>query len=126
MMRTMTASEERRRSAEQALEALGSDRPKREVLVLQCSRAHHLVSVFDTEVGDVYVARTGPHAHGRRDFIDTGHRGAPPGQEYADLLWSPDPADDDVIAWCDCGPRVLSRRDVVDHVRLGHRTVMLP
>lgn len=126
MMRTTTVSEERRRSAEQALGALGSDRAHREVLVLQCSRAHHLVSVYDTEAGDVFVSRTGPHAHGHKDFVDTGHRGAPGGQEYIDLLWTADPADDDLVTWCDCGPRVLSRRDVMDHVRLGHRTVMLP
>lgn len=125
-MGTKTLSDERRRTAELALEALGDDRPHREILVLQCSHAHHLVSVFDTEKGPVFVARTGPHAHGRKDFVDTGHRGAPGGTEYVDLLVSGGPSEDDLVAWCDCGPRVLSRIDVMDHIRLGHHTVLLP
>ena len=126
MMPTTTISEERRKRAESALEALGSETADHEVLVLQCSRSHHLVSVYETDAGSVYVARTGPHAHGRKDFVDTGHHGAPGGEEYSDLLWAGDGGNDDLVAWCDCGPRVLSRRDVMDHLRLGHRTVRLP
>ncbi len=125
-MRTPTRSAQRRKIAERSLGALGSERPQSEVLVLQCNRGHHLVSVFDTEAGPVFVARTGPHAHGHKDFVDTGHHGAPGGEEYVDLLSTGDPAEDDLIAWCDCGPWVLSRRDVTDDLRLGHRTVRLP
>ncbi len=88
--------------------------------------AHHLVSVYDTTSGSVFVARTGPHAHGHKDYVDTGHRGRRAGPSTSTFCGRAVPADDDLIAWCDCGPRVLSRRDVNDHLLLGHRTVRLP
>ncbi|MBD3785175.1 MAG: hypothetical protein IE926_19900 [Micrococcales bacterium] len=79
-------------------------------MTVQCRHAHHVAAVYDTDEGLVVVSRTGPHAHGSRDFLDLGRRGSRGGAEYADLL-DAGPADG-LPAWCDCGPRTLSRAEL--------------
>ena len=116
-----TRSEERHAAAAEALSSLEWHRSSRELLVVQCPRSHHLARVVDTAAGPVVVSRTGPHSHGRKDFPDLGEHGAAGGAEFVDLL--PDPlGGDDIPAWCDCGPRWLSRTWVLEQLRSGERT----
>ncbi|WP_191279654.1 hypothetical protein [Nocardioides flavus (ex Wang et al. 2016)] len=65
-----------------------------------------------------------PGSHGSKDRIDTGHHGSPSGAELVDLLDAPE-AEDALPAWCDCGPRTLSRTALLAHLRDGTRTVHL-
>lgn len=71
----------------------------------------------------MYVARTGPHSHGRRDFIDTGRHGSRGGGEFIDLLIVTPVEDDELPAWCDCGNRTLSRRELLRLLDTDQRTV---
>lgn len=101
-----------RKKAAGALKALGSHRSDHELLLVECHRGHRVAAVYETAEGPVYLSRIGPHAHGDMDFPDTGHRVERPGQEFVDHLqvaW----ADDGVPAWCDCGPRTLSRSSLL-------------
>lgn len=125
MSGSRTVSDDRRARAVHALDRLGSHRSDHRRVGVQCARAHHLAAVYGTEDGPVYVSRTGPHAHGSKDFIDTGRSGVRGGAEYVDLLVAEPGAEDALPAWCDCGPRTLSRRDLLAHVRNGVRSVRL-
>jgi hypothetical protein len=116
-----TRSEERRATAAEALSALGWQRSSHELLVVQCRRSHHLAQVVDTHAGPVVVSRTGAHGHGRKDLPDLGEHGAAGGAEFVDLLRDP-LGGDDFPAWCDCGPRRLSRTWVLEQLRSGERT----
>jgi hypothetical protein len=115
-------TERRRRIAARALEALGPNRGDAQRLSIQCPRGHHVGAVYETDVGLVLRALTGPHAHGSKDFVDTAHHGGSRGTEYVDLLEPASPADDQLPAWCDCGTWTLSRAEVRREVRPGHRT----
>lgn len=111
--------------AAQALATLGGHRSAHQVLGVQCRHAHHVAAVFDTADGLVYRSVSGPHSHGAKDRIDTGAHGSRGGTEYVDLLDARD-ADDQLPAWCDCGPRSLSRASLLDHVRAGDHLVRIP
>ena len=114
-------------SAPAALERLGAHRSEHRLLNVQCGRSHHLASVYRTDAGPVYRSLSGPHAHGSLDFVDTPHRGGRR-HEYVVLL---DPAtsdtaattSDELPAWCDCGPVMLSRAELLEHLRAGRHTV---
>jgi hypothetical protein len=110
-------SQERHAKAREALESLGIHRSDHRQLSVQCSRSHHLAAVYRTESGLVYLAISGPHAHGSKDRIDTAHHGARRGTEYVDLLVA-DP-DDGLPAWCDCGTHTLSRSALIEEAA-GH------
>lgn len=118
-----TESEVRQDRATRALAGLGMHRSDHQVLGIQCSRGHHVAAVFDTPEGLVYQSVTGSHSHGSKDFIDTGKHGRNRGEEHVDLLAAEEWADDHLAAWCDCGPRNLSRAELLDHVRSGERHV---
>ena len=120
------ASDSRHGRAERALLALGGDLAEHQLFNVQCPRSHHVAAVFSTPSGLVYRALTGPHAHGSRDRVDTAHHGHRRGLEYVDMLDAGPGADDEMPAWCDCGPRTLSRIGLLAHSRLGHRTVYVP
>jgi hypothetical protein len=122
MTRSKTMTEQRRERATRALADLGAHRSDHQEVGVQCRRAHHLAAIYSTEVGLVYESRTGPHSHGSKDFIDTGRSGSRGGEEYVDLL-ADDQADDALPAWCDCGPRTLSRSELRGVVRAGVRSV---
>ncbi|MGH3518628.1 MAG: hypothetical protein ACRDQ7_14660 [Haloechinothrix sp.] len=115
----------RRRKAREALSALGSHRSDRRKLSIQCSRSHHVAFVYDTEAGLVYSTVTGPHAHGSRDFVDTAHHGGRRGAEYVDLLEAGPMVDDELPAWCECGPRTLSRSELDEHITAERRKLRL-
>lgn len=120
-----TASDQRRSRAVRALEGLGTHRSAHQRLGIQCRHAHHLAAVYETGDGLVYESRTGPHGHGSKDFIDTGRRGSRGGDEYVDLLLAGPTVADELPAWCACGPRTLSRAEVLGHLRAGVRSVRL-
>jgi hypothetical protein len=119
-----TQAETRQRRAREAMDALGAGGVTAERLTVQCARSHHLAAVFETASGPVVRTHPGPHAHGRKDFVDTGHHGGHR-PERLELLAAGPGADDTIPAWCDCGPVELSREAL--RVRLGQpgRTVRL-
>ena len=125
-MTSRPASDRRHHQADRALLALGADLAEHQRFNVQCPRSHHVAAVYSTAAGLVYRALTGPHAHGSKDRVDTAHHGRPRGLEYVDMLDAGPAADDELPAWCDCGPWTLSRIDLLDQARLGHRTVHLP
>jgi hypothetical protein len=118
-------SDRRRERAGRALKRLGSHRSGHQKVGIQCRRAHHLAAVYLTADGLVYEARIGPHSHGPKDFIDTGRSGSLGGIEYVDFLEADPTVDDAVPAWCDCGPRTLSRAELLAFVRAGVPSVSL-
>lgn len=125
MSGSLSTAERRRRTATRALAELDGSRSDHRLVSLQCPHGHHVAAVVETPAGAVYVTRIGPHGHGSRDFVDTGHHGAPGGDEYADLLAPSPEADDALPAWCDCGPRTLLRAEVAGYVASRQRTVHL-
>lgn len=124
-MTSQARTDRRRRSAERALEALGPARGDHQRLSVQCPHGHHVAAVFETEAGLVVRAVTGPHAHGSKDFVDTAHHGGTHGVVYVDLLEPASTTDDVLPAWCDCGPRNLSRAEIRREVRPEHHTMHL-
>ena len=108
-----TISGRRQYLAETALASLGKQRSERQRLSVQCTHSHHLAAVYETKAGLVYHAVEGPHAHGRKDFVDTAHHGGPRGTEFVDLLVGEVASSDALPAWCDCGPHSLSRSDLL-------------
>ncbi|MEZ5097781.1 MAG: hypothetical protein R2731_17900 [Nocardioides sp.] len=125
MSKALSTAERRRRAAAQALANLDGSRSDHQLVSLQCPHGHHVAAVVATPAGLVYVTRIGPHGHGSRDFVDTGHHGARGGDEYADLLAPSREAAAELPAWCDCGPRTLSRDEVAGYAGSGQRTVHL-
>lgn len=124
-MTTKTESTRRQDRAREALGDLGTARSESQALMLQCRAAHHIATVYRTEAGLVYLARTGPHSHGDRDFIDTGRHGSRGGSEYLDFVVAGALADDGLPAWCDCGSRRISRQEILRLIREGRRTVRM-
>ena len=114
----------RQRQAQQALDDLGPAKAKSERVTVQCPRAHHIAAVYDTRIGPVIVTHPGPHAHGSKDFVDTGHHAAHHADRL-DLLQTDPGVGDDIPAWCDCGPVELSRSHLLERLRAGERTVMV-
>ncbi|WP_028663177.1 hypothetical protein [Saccharomonospora halophila] len=116
----------RRAAARGAVEAL--EQPRRHVkLQVQCAEGHHVATVYDTEMGPVYVARSGQHAHGSRDFVDAAHHDSEHGVEIVDLL---DPkadvtVDDALPASCECGPHTLARSELIRPIESGEHRLLL-
>lgn len=125
-MSSITSADHRRRLATEALASLGRARPDHQRLSVQCPHGHHVAAIFETQVGLVVRTLTGPHSHGSKDRVDTPHHGAAHGQEYVDLLDPRSTVDDALPAWCDCGPRTLSRAELRRQVRPGQHTWHLP
>jgi hypothetical protein len=114
---------QRRQTARTALADLGSKRAEHKQISVQCSRSHHVATVYATPAGPVYVAVTGPRAHGSRDRHDAAHHNNTHGVEQVDLLVdSRDPMVDDALpASCECGPRTLSRSELLRVIAEGKR-----
>lgn len=125
MTTRQSGTSRRRARAEHALAGLGMHRSEAMVLQVQCSRAHHVAAVFETDAGLVVQSRTGPHGHGSKDFVDTGMHGADSGREHVDLLAAGEGTDERLPAWCDCGPRDLARDELLELVRAGEHHLRL-
>ncbi len=124
-MRTIKPSAVRQRTAAEALDELGTAVREHELLSVQCTHGHHLAVVYETAAGLVVRTLTGPHAHGSKDRLDAPHHGAVRGAVHTDLLIGAKDTADGVPAWCDCGPRLLSRATLTAEIRRGRRTVHL-
>lgn len=124
MTTRLTATGTRQRQAQQALDELGPAKAQSERMSVQCPRAHHVAAVYDTRIGPVILTHPGPHAHGSKDFVDTGHHAARRADRL-DLLEAGDGVGDDVPAWCDCGPVQLSRTHLLGRLRAGDRKVIV-
>lgn len=107
----------RSRLAEQAWQRLPHRGSQDAGVRIACARSHHLATVFDTDIGLVYRSQIRGHSHGDADLPDTPHRGRQP-KAWFDLLDLDEPedqlSDDQLPAWCECGPRMLSRAAVLD------------
>ncbi|UAK31397.1 hypothetical protein K8O92_26930 [Nocardia asteroides] len=115
---------EQRRIAEQALDALAQP-AERVLLQVRCGRGHHVATVFDTSAGAVYRSVVGRHAHGDRDFVDTGHGAHHRGTRYVDLLAADAIVDDGLPASCECGSHTLSRAGLIRAVTSNEHTLQL-
>ena len=91
-----------------------------------CSRSHHVATVYDTAAGRVYVAPVRARSHGSRDRVDEPH-GDHDVQYWCDLMGKgDDPGIDDAMpAWCDCGPRTLSRAALLGWLAAGEHRVVI-
>lgn len=128
MQRTFATPAARRAAAIGAVRALAGKRDRYVRLRVRCSGSHQVATVYGTEIGLVYVARGGAHAHGSRDFVDVAHHDAVHGVEIVDLLdTGTDPTADDALpARCECGPRTVSRAELMRTVRAGRRRLLVP
>jgi len=124
MTMRLTVTGTRQRQAQQALDDLGPARAESERISVQCPRAHHIAAVYDTESGPVILTNPGPHAHGSKDYVDTGHHAAHHADRL-DLLRAGRGVGDGIPAWCDCGPVELSRTHLLGRLRAGDRTVIV-
>ncbi len=118
-----TRTQTRQRLAEQAMAAL-DDSAAAERMTVQCTRSHNVAAVYDTEAGPVVLTHPGPHAHGSKDFVDTGRHGSRR-PDRLDLLDAGRGADDTIPAWCDCGPVGISRDALRTRPQSPGRTVRL-
>lgn len=126
MSPSKTDATQRRDEAEAALRCIDSTRAQSQALNLRCHAAHHVAVVYRTDVGLVYAARTGPYRHDGRDEPGSEYDRGQPGPEYLDLVGPDDTAGNILPAWCACGPLMVSRRDIMQWIREGRRTVRLP
>ncbi|MFS8102212.1 hypothetical protein LFM09_34320 [Lentzea alba] len=110
-----------REAARAALDSLGAHRRDARRLSVRCSRSHHVASVYVTPAGLVYASVIGPHSHGSRDRVDEPHHGASHGTELVEPLEGGPLVDDALPASCECGPRVLSRADLLRALAQGRR-----
>ncbi len=94
------------------------------VMQVQCAEGHHVAKVFTTRAGDVIRTTVRPRSHGSRDLPDRPH--SPHGvHHHLDMLAVDDVQDDEIPAWCDCGPRSLSRSAVLDWRAAGDTRVVV-
>ena len=95
---------------------------------IACGANHHVAAVYETGIGLVYRSQIRRHGHGDRDLPDNPRAGSKP-KPWFDLLESSevdlDQADDQLPAWCECGPRMLSRASVLRWVAEGERRVII-
>lgn len=110
-----------------AVRALHGSRDGHVRLRVRCGESHRVATVYATDVGLVYVARSGPRAHGSKDFLDAAHHDAAHGTEVADLveLGPDDLGDDELPASCECGPRSVSRAQLLEALRSGQRRLLV-
>ena len=111
MAPAFASAAERRAAAQAAITALDGPLSVHRKLDVRCRRSHHVAAVYEADGTLVYSATVGPHGHGSRDRVDTGHGASSRGRGHTDLLdTSGDPlCDDGIPASCECGPRTLSR-----------------
>lgn len=119
-----TQTDGRLQRAREALDAWGDHRAQAQRMTVQCHRNHHLAAVFETDVGPVVLTHPGPHSHGSKDFVDTGHHGGSR-PERLDLLEGGPGVGDGIPAWCGCGPVELSRFDLLARLGTGERRVLV-
>ena len=117
----------REKIARRAFEALGPSPSQKTRLMVQCNSAHHLAAVYDTDAGRVYRTELHSKAHGRKDFVDTGHHGSRLGRDWFDLLDAGEGAgaSDELPAGCECGPYTLSRKMLVQQIAQGEKRVIV-
>lgn len=94
------------------------------VMQVQCAEGHHVAKVFTTESGDVVRTTVRRRAHGSRDLPDEPHT-PHDAHHHLDLLVIDDVDDDEIPAWCDCGPRALSRAALREWRGLGETRVVV-
>jgi hypothetical protein len=95
-------------------------------LQVQCAHGHHVATVYDTDSGLVYASPVRAVSHGSRDLPDEPKGDHEPHRWFDWLVEAPGAmADDALPAWCDCGPRTLSRAAVRTWVRSGERRVIV-
>ncbi|MVU76952.1 hypothetical protein GPX89_06795 [Nocardia sp. ET3-3] len=116
---------ERRLAARRALDDLRDDRDDHALVRVRCGRSHHVATVFDTAAGAVYESLIGPHAHGRRDYIDEAHHADRRHIRFVDLLDGDRYTDDVLSAHCECGDHELSRARLRKAVDTHERTIQL-
>jgi len=112
MTTTERTVDQRRTLAHDAWATLPHGGHDRVLLQVQCGRSHHVAAVYDTPSGPVYAAPIRARSHGSQDRVDDQH-GDHTIRHWYDLMTVEDSADDELPAWCDCGPRTLSRRAVL-------------
>lgn len=116
---------DRRERAHEALADLGSPLSVHRRMGVSCRRGHHVAAVYTVQHGLlVYAATVGVRPHGSRDFVDTGHSGDTRGRTFVDYLdlGGDDLVGDDALpAGCECGPRTLSRSDLLGEMAAGAR-----
>jgi hypothetical protein len=123
---TVSSHDVRERAAKAAFDHLGPNPSDYTRLQVSCARNHHVAAVYDTDLGAVYRAVTHAGSHGKRDRIDTGHRGHHTGRTWFDILNpAEDHVDDGMPAGCECGPYTLSRDLLIQHIAEGERRIVL-
>ncbi|MFJ9363616.1 hypothetical protein ACIRRA_04250 [Nocardia sp. NPDC101769] len=122
---TNLSPSDRKLAARRALDDLGHDRDDHALVRVRCGRSHHVATVFDTAAGAVYESLIGPHAHGRRDYIDEAHRTDRHRIHYVDLLDGDRNTDDTLPAHCECGGYELSRIQLRHAIDTHQRTIQL-
>lgn len=116
---------DRQRHAAEVLAAVDSPLHDARILAVQCANGHHVAGVYRTSEGPVLQVALSRHSHGRRDRIDTAHKGTQSARRWTDFMATGTLADDEVPAWCDCGPWTLSRSEMDTWISDGERRVVL-
>ena len=127
MAPAFASAAERRAAAHAAITALDGPLSVHRKLDVRCRRSHHVAAVYDVDGALVYSATVGPHGHGSRDRVDTGHAATSRGRGHTDMLDTAGDqlSDDGMPASCECGPRVLSRADLLASVGRGERHMIV-
>ena len=118
---------QRRAAAAAALAALDGGLAAHRVLEVRWRRSHHVAVVVDLDGRLVYRAMLVTRGHGHNDRVDEGHHGDPRGRLYADLLevGADELTDDGLPASCECGPRTLSRSQLLTSIAGQKRRLLV-
>lgn len=125
MSGSVPTSTVRQRRAAEILAGLGLPLRDARLLSIHCANGHHVAAVYRTPEGAVIQAPQGRRSHGDRDFVDTPHRGGREPELRTDFLEAAPFGDDDLHAWCDCGPWTLSRQEISGWIAAEQRRVVL-
>ena len=127
MAPAFASAAERRAAAHAAITALDGPLSVHRKLDVRCRRSHHVAAVYEADGALVYAATVWPHGHGSRDRVDTGHDARGRGRGHTDMLDTAGDqlSDDGMPASCECGPRVLSRADLLASVGRGERHMIV-
>lgn len=119
--------QERREQAEAALRRLGPSRDASVLLAVHCADAHHVATVYGTELGPVYAGVLRTSSHGARDRHDSAHHGGHRDRPWVDVLQPADGGgtDDALPAGCECGRRSLSRALLLQAIAVGTRRMVI-
>ena len=123
-MTLVTDRYEREMLARRAWKALEHGGHDRVVLQVQCAEGHHLVKVFATDEGPVVMTTVRAHSHGSRDFVDEPHT-PHDATRFFDLLEVEGRDEDEIPAWCDCGPHAMSRTALRGWIAQGEARVVV-